>query len=74
MDSKKRIYDRGKMSETTGISRNGISITVEHLPDRKKGCLIVSNGTVHVIVATFQSEYHEQFFVKHLLEMTGGNK
>lgn len=61
------------MEGRVGITRNGISILIEHMPDRKKPCLTVQEGSCIYKVASFNSEQTADWFlekVKKIFEVT----
>ena len=66
------IKKRGENVEgRVGITRNGISIFVEHLPGRKKPCLTVQKGNCIHKVASFNSERNADWFLDWARELFG---
>ena len=54
------------------LTRNGVSIGVGNFPDRKKPCLIVQEGNVGVIVASFSSKDNAEYFKQKVHQMLEG--
>lgn len=57
------------MNGRVGITRNNISILVEHMPGRKKPCLTVQKGNCIYKVASFNSEETADWFLEIVDEM-----
>lgn len=56
------------MQGKVGISRNGIEVCVQHLPDRKKPLLTVQKGNALYGVASFASEDMADWFLSQMEE------
>lgn len=54
-----------------GIKKGDKEISVQHLPDRKKPCLVCQQGNRGIIVATFRSEEEVELFGKYLMDIIG---
>lgn len=62
--------------EFCGYKKNGISITVQHMPDRKKPCLAIqieSENTMYK-VASFNSEETARWFLEKFEEFMENGK
>lgn len=59
------------MKNRIGISFNGYEVIVEHIPQRKKPCLMVKpdGENTYYKVASFNSEETADWFLMHMQKM-----
>lgn len=62
------------MNGRIGITLNGYEVTVEHVPQRKKPCLMVKPNDENCFykVASFNSEETADWFLTQMDKMFGG--
>ena len=59
------------MTGRVGLKRNGVTVSVEHMPYRKKPCLAVQIDNTVYKVASFNSEETADWFLEIMDEMFG---
>lgn len=59
------------MTGRIGVSLNGITVTVEHFPQRKKPVLAVQIGNASYKVASFNSEETADWFLTQMQTFFG---